>query len=1050
MLIGAFVLDITMREEDTLAYWREHDINNKVRKLGENGKKYYFLDGPPYVTGDLHQAQIWTKAMKDAFVRYKRYKRLNVVDRAGYDIHGLPIENRVEKELGVTSKKDIENKIGIAKFVEECRSYVEKYIGRMDADYERFGVSLDFKNPYLPYKKEYIEIGWSILKKIHDKGLLYKGKRTLIYCPHCETPLSQGSMEVEYSEEQDPSIVVAFEIDTKHSKSKMTLPEKTALAVWTTTPWTLPANVSIAVNPKELYVLINSGGRNLIVAKSRLDAFGEMVRENFVIKSEFYGSELVGLYYTSPLASKISKQAELAKYHKVIGEEGVVSMEEGTGVLHVAPGHGIEDYTLGMRNKLPIVSLLNSDATYNEEGGTYKGLKVPAEANAAVLKDLKELGVLLYSGTLKHSYPHCWRCHSKLIFMATDQWFLNIQKVKKRLLKQNEKVNWHPSEVGGWQADLLTNSPDWCISRQRYWGIPMPIWECRNCKERSVVGSIAELKGKSINKDVELNDLHRPYIDAVKLNCDKCNGEMQRVKDTLDVWFDSGIAFRASLSEEQFETLFPVDLVLEYVEQTRGWFQYLLKCSVMAYSKKPFEHAVVHGIMFGTDGRKMSKSFGNYKSLAESLTTASADAFRLWSINHVPILNRNLNEQEIIENDRTVSVMYNISSLLAEYQPLLGTDTQGKIKAPTRGLRVEDEWILSRLESVCQSASQNFEDYELYKAAEALKYFITEDFSRFYLKLAKKRVAEGVKKDAKTIAKIVNYVLYKTIVLMSPIVPFVTEAIFLERYKQGESVFMMEWPKTKKQLINQELEGEVEIAREAITALLNSREKANVKLRWPLAKGTLEVKDDKTQKALEKLSVLIEGYTNIKEVGIKRVEGFGKEVRPIFAKIGPDFKEKAGAVAEALKKEDADKLESAITSSGHYSLHTDKGTVNITVDHFTIIQKLEDANAIIFKYGIASVDKEMNKELWEEGMVREVERRIQMARKEKQLKKTDKVEVFYEASVPLAEIMTKNAEKIKKDVNAKKLHSKLKDGSAAQETEIEEEKLKLEVEKLDG
>ncbi|HUB92674.1 MAG TPA: class I tRNA ligase family protein, partial [Candidatus Saccharimonadales bacterium] len=524
------MLDLSKNEEDVLQYWKTNNILEKVRAKNKGRKSFYFLDGPPFVSGDLHPAQIWAKTLKDVAVRYKRYRGFDVVDRAGYDVHGLPVENRLEKELGVQSKKDIEQKIGVEKFVNECRAYVEKYIGRMDADYERFGVSLDFKKPYLPYKNEYIETAWMMFKAASEKGFLYSGKRTLIYCPHCETPLSQGSMEVEYKDVDDPSLYLIFKIDGKKSNPKVELGQETYLAVWTTTPWTLPANVAIAANPKKLYVLIKAGGKDLIIAKDRMEAFVQETGENIVVLKEFYGSELSDVYYMSPLEGKVPMQKELRRYHRVIFSESLVSMGEGTGLVHLAPGHGIDDFAVGKLNRLPVFSPVNPDATYSQEAGAYAGILVPGDANKAVLGDLEAAGAVLSRSSVRHSYPYCWRCSSKLIFLATDQWFMKIQKIKKKLVKQNEKVKWHPEEVRGWQRAVLENSPDWCISRQRYWGIPMPVWICKECKKMKIIGSLEELKANAVSSAEAggLRDLHRPHIDKIKLKCE-CGSEMERI-----------------------------------------------------------------------------------------------------------------------------------------------------------------------------------------------------------------------------------------------------------------------------------------------------------------------------------------------------------------------------------------------------------------------------------------------------------------------------------------------------------------------------------------
>lgn len=1045
-----FVLDLSKREGEVLDYWNEHKINETVRAKNRGKKSFYFLDGPPFVTGELHLGQVWTKAFKDLVLRYKRFRGFDVIDRAGYDTQGLPAENLIEKKLKIASKKEIEEKIGIEAFIKACKDEVNYYISKWENDYERFGVSLDFSNPYLPHSNQYMEGEWALFKTIAEKGYLYSGSKTTAYCPHCECVVSQGTMEVEHYNEKDPSIFILFAIDVARSKkAKIQLGKETSLLVWTTTPWTLPANVAVAVDPEAMYVMARFGKRELVMAKDAVERVSALLNESAIVLKEFYGSELEGVHYINGLEKKVPKQVSLRKYHKVIAAPKLVSAEEGTGLVHMAPAHGLDDYNIGVKNKLPIFCPVGSDALYTEDAGEYRGLKVPDAANAQVLKDLGELGVLAYSGEINHSYPHCWRCRSKIIFLATPQWFLNVQKIRKRLLKVNERVVWHPEEARAWEKDLMLNSPDWCISRQRYWATPMPIWICEKCGANEVIGSRRELEEKAIDPAYvrSIEDLHRPFIDKVVIKCSKCGGESRRVKDVIDVWFDSGMSFRLALTEEQFNNLFPVDFIVEYIEQTRAWFQSLLKCGMFAYGKATVKDIAVHGILWGTDGKKMSKSLGNFKPLEEMVNYAGADAFRFWILNHTQIDNRIENDEEIRDAQKPVRMLYNIASLLKEYSAAADYTPGGNAR-PRSKLDSEEAWLVSRCASMLDAVTKGLDSYNPGVAANSLNSFVVEDLSRFYLKLAKKKMLHGRKSDAKKSLDTINYVLFNTLIAISPFTPFAAERIYLDTYKFKESIFLEDWPKAKKRLINAELEKEFDMAIETITALLNAREKAGIKLRWPIARGVVEVKDDYTQLALEKMTPLIEEYTNIKKIETKKVEGFGREVRPIFAKIGPDFKERAGAVAEALRKEDADVIEKAVADSGHYSLHTEKGLADVTAGHFTIVQKLEAENAIVFRHGIASVDKEMSKELWEEGMVREFERRVQLARKEKLLKKTERIAVRYEASLPMAEVVRKNSSKIRKDVNASELREGLGEGTESKEFEIEDEKLKLAIEKL--
>ncbi|MDE1855451.1 MAG: isoleucine--tRNA ligase [Candidatus Micrarchaeota archaeon] len=1038
------MLDLREREESILSYWKEHDINSKVRALG-HGKKFYFLDGPPYAYSELAAHHMWVTTIKDMVVRYKKQRRFRVHDRNGFDVHGLPTENRVEKDLGITSKMDIEKKIGIAAFVQACRALVDKGIEKDTETLRRLGASFDFEHVYLPFKKEYMSKGWEIFKKIYDKGLVYKGMKPLAYCPHCETVLAGGSIELEYQEDTDPSLFLAFR--TLRSKSdKVELEPETYLVVWTTTPWTLPANVAIAVNPKELYVIAKIEGRNYVVAKERLDEFASMMKQSAVVTKEFYGSELEGIRFVSPLEDKVPMQKELRKYHKVILSETFVTVSEGSGLLHVAPGHGIEDEKLGREHRLPMFSPVDTHARYTEEAGAYSGLKVPDEANARVLEDLTNSGALLGQGEVKHSYPHCWRCGSKLIYRATEQWFINVQKIKKKMIKQNQKVRWQPEAGQEWFAEAINSSPDWTITRQRYWGTPIPIWVCASCGEVEVIGSVKELAERAKGKKVP-DDLHRPYIDEVKFECSKCHGEMSRIPDVIDVWYDAGIAHTASLNDEEFRELFPADWITESNEQLRGWFATLMRTSVATYGKTPFNTVIIGGMMKDQFGGEMHRHLGNAVTANDLFKIASADGFRLWSSSHPRWQELKLKKDEMVEADRDIITLYNTAELVKELATLSGIDLKSVKKPRVASLSAEDAWIISRLNTLIGRFDASFDAYMLDTAVNEMKSFFVEDFSRFYLRMAKKRAGSAKKGELKRIANLVAYVLKSIVIMSAPIIPFSTEHIYLQLYGNKESVSMEDWPRADRKAVNAELEGEFAVARDAITALLNSREKSNVKLRWPLANGLVEVKDDKTQLALEKLSGLVEDYTNIKKVTVRKVEGFRKEVRPVFAEIGPSFKEKAGAVADALRKEDPDKLESAVADSGHYSLHTDRGLADVTAAHFTIVQKLDSENAIVFKHGIASVDKEISKELWEEGMIREFERRVQLARKEKLMKKTDKIAVRYEASVPLAEIVKRNQAKIKKDVNATELREGVAEGAEAKEFDIEDEKLKLTVER---
>ena len=535
-----------------------------------------------------------------------------------------------------------------------------------------------------------------------------------------------------------------------------------------------------------------------------------------------------------------------------------------------------------------------------------------------MLEDLKELGALVHNSTTMHSYPHCWRCDTKLIYIATEQWFINIQKVKSKLISENRKVSWHPKEAVKWQEDVLQSSPDWTVSRQRYWGIPMPVWECAACKHRFVAGSVKELRELAVNKDYvdSLTDIHRPYVDNIIIKCAKCGAEMRRIKDILDVWFDSSLAFRASLTDEEFERLFPMDFILEAVEQLRAWFSYQLKTSVLVHGKKPFKNVVTHGMMLGSDGREMHKKTGNYVPLNDILKTVTADSFRLWCTSHTPQLDLIFSMEKINEANRTVMLLYNISNLIQEYSDAVGYRPQ-KVRRPRLGkLGHEDAWIVSRLNSTMKAVTESLDNYETYKAVNSARSFITMDLSRFYLKTAKKRILYSSRKESKATLDLLNYLFFNTLIMFAPITPFAAEKVYLDRYKFAESIFLESWPKYGEKLIDTGMESEFEVALDSITAILNSREKANVKLRWPLAKATVEASSDESLRTLEKLSHMVEDYTNIKKLVVKRAGRSNAEIKPNFAKIGPDFKANATIVADAIKSASPLELEDAVAKSG--------------------------------------------------------------------------------------------------------------------------------------
>ena len=1041
------MFNIIAKEEAILSYWAEKGINQKVKKKNTGGKKFYFLDGPPYVSGDLHAGQMWVKTVKDITLRYRRYAGFDVWDRAGYDVHGLPIENKVEKQLHVSSKGEIESKIGVENFVKKCREYADGYMGRMDKDFIRYGISLDFSNPYLAYRNEFIETSWAITKRIFEKGAMYRGKKTTAFCIHCGTALAQGSTEVEYREAEDPSIYFLLKADRAASKPKASIPEDSYLLVWTTTPWTLPANVSVAANPDELYVLVESNSKNIILAKKRLEDVFATLNQSFVVKAEFYGRELEGFRYASPLEDKIPEQRALGRYHRVVFSGELVSMLEGSGLVHIAPGHGIEDYNIARKEKLKVFSPVDQNGEYTKEAGEYKGVHVPGEANKVIMDALDRAGVLAWRGTIRHSYPHCWRCDNKLIYIATEQWFFNIQKVKKKLIRENRKVAWHPGEAAAWHENILLNSPDWCISRQRYWGIPIPVWTCAGCGALGVIGSISELRERATDaKAVDLlTDMHRPHIDSIKLRCTSCGGEMSRVPDVMDVWFDASTTFRTCMDEENFKRMFPVDYIIEGKDQLRGWFSYLLKLSVLAYGRSPYRAVGVDGMLLDEKGMAMHKKTGNYVSLDELISKYGADTFRLWCADHTPWLDLNFNTTELNEATKLITILYNVSNLLSEYQAALGYRPKLRSRINPKRLDYEEAWILSRLESTVAESGAFYSNYEGYMAAHVLRKFITEDLSRFYLKSAKRNMLSGRRSKAKTTIDVINYVLYKAVVAISPITPFLSESIYLDRYGGKESIFLEDWPRANRRAINKTLEGEMDIVRDSITALLNCRERAGISLRVPISSAVIEVKDGSSLEVLQRLSYLIEEYVNAKRVELKVGKASRLKIIPVFSKIGPEFRGDSAEVVEALRAADVDEVVRAVQSDGHYQLHTNKGAFDIKPAHFTVTEAARADEASAFKFGSVSIDTNITKELKNEAFVREFERAVQLIRKEMGLSKVDRIRLGFEASPEHSAVIKENSARILMNTNSSKLREGIEPNAQHRVVEIGGASIKVSV-----
>ncbi len=881
-------------------FWTKIKLPNKLQSIKR--KKFYLLDGPPYVNQVAHVGHIKTTTAKDIWAKYKQMQGFNVWLQPGFDTHGLPIENMVEKELGIVSKKQIEE-MGIKKFIEVCRKHAEDMLEEWINLYKILGAWRGWFEPYLTYKNYYIEAGWWTIKKLYEKGMLVEGEKPTFWCPHCQTALAGYEVTDSYADVKDPSIYVKFRLKGK---------ENEFLVIWTTTPWTLLGNVAIAVHPKEYYVKIKVGKEILVVAEKRVEnVFKNLVKTEYEILDKFLGKELEGLRYEPAFDIPIQQKLKLNENaHRVILSipvmvkerfQDFVTMEEGSGLVHTAPGHGPEDFYIGQHYNLPVVSPVDDEGKFTGEAGEFKGILVK-EAEKVIIESLEKRGMLLKLDWIVHAYPLCWRCKSPLIYRLSKQWFLKVDTIKSKMIKENQKVKWLPSWGKERFHNWLIGATDWCISRQRYWGIPLPIWVCENCKSRIVVGSVKELRDlsyKTLPKDI---DLHRNVVDSIELTCKNCGRKATRVKDILDVWFDSGIAPWASLgypykNKNIFENLWPVDLVCESQDQIRGWFYSLMFCGVATFDRSPYNSVSLMGWVVDEKGEKMSKSLGNVIWAKEALEKMPADVIRLYYAWEVPLWEiQKFSFKTAEEIFRALNIFWNVYSFFTTY---VDKDFSFKLNK----LRIEDKWLLSRLNSLFEEVLKNYENFEFHEVGRKVIDFIVNDVSRFYIKLIRDRVwitEKGLDKNAALST------LYITLVnvakLLAPITPFISEEIYQNlvrglNSKSEKSIFLSGFPKIEKKFINKELEEDFKTVKEIIEKIYAKRQEANIKLRWPLASAKIFSKDGKVLKAAFNLKDVLLRMCNLKNLEIVK-----RKTENLFdVEIDKKFDEKL--FEEALVKE---------------------------------------------------------------------------------------------------------------------------------------------------
>ena len=995
----------------------------KLQSKRKGSEKYFLLDGPPYANYEPHVGHIRNTVYKDLYVRWNFMKGKDVLFQPGFDTHGLPIENMVEKKLGLKSKKDIQ-KLGIGKFMKTCRDSATLNKDLWMNVYDLLGSWYSWKDPYLTYENSYIESVWWSFKRVYEKGLAYEGKKPVFWCPSCETALAGYEATDSYKNVTDPAIYVKFKLKD----------EDASLLVYTTTPWTLPANCAVVVAPDEEYVRVSAKDHgNLIIAKARLPLLKELDIPYEVLDT-FKGKALDGKRYDpildvpsqrslkdNPNAQRVFLSIPILKERvgsKVAAKKGLtsgdvyedfVTVEEGTGLVHCAPGHGKSDNELGKHYGIPEVSPLDDQCRFTDEVGKYAGRFVK-EADHDIAEELHQTGRLLHYGSIEHSYPLCWRCKSPLIFRMSDQWFLKVDPLKEEMLEANERVRWQPGFAQERFSSWLANADDWNFSRQRYWGVPIPIWKSES-GEVLVVGSEEELRALSEEQLPEDFDLHA--ANEVMIKHPKTGEPMRRVNDIFDVWYDSGAAPFAALgypfqNKELFEEHFPVDRVNESQDQIRGWFYSLMFCNVATFGKAPYKTISMPGWVLDEKAEKMSKSLGNFIPAKGSLEELGADAVRFYYCWDISPANTQKFNLDTIRTDvrRFFSIWSNLSRLV--------TQRGVRFSQVVEAAEVEDRWLLSRLHSTIREVRDAVESFELNLAGKALHRFIVEDLSRTYVQLVRERMDQE-----ESPSMIIGHSLWLMAKLSASITPFQSERVFLDlkglfEGESEESVHLELLPVPEVKLIDEELEGKMELAGEVIGGILAARDRMGVGVRWPLQEAVVDAEDE-VREALSLMAPLILRQTNLKSL---KAEPFAVSYsgKPNYQSLGKSFGERTGDAITALQQHMEEAIR-GVTGPGKKAVI---GGFEFLPEHLNLEKVVPDSHAVgEFKQGSVYVQKEASRELELEGYAREVTRRLQQLRKEAGLEKQDRIVAA--VVIGIADELSPFAEEVASKVGADRL-----------------------------
>ena len=1031
-------MNFVEREKQVEKFWEDNQIFEKSMKVREGNPSYVFYDGPPTANGKPHIGHVETRVIKDMIPRYRTMKGYQVPRKAGWDTHGLPVELEVEKKLGLDGKDQIE-KYGVEPFIEQCKESVWKYEGMWEDFSHTVGFWADMKNPYVTYHNDYIESEWWALKEIWKKGLLYEGHKIVPYCPRCGTPLSSHEVAQGYKDVKERSAVVRFKVKG----------EDAYILAWTTTPWTLPSNVALCVNPDEDYVKVTSKGYTYYMAAALVDT---VLGEGAEILEHYQGKDLEFKEY-EPLFPYAEKRIGNKKAYYVVCDT-YVTLTDGTGVVHIAPAFGEDDSKVGHRYDLPFVQLVNEKGEMTEEtpwAGTFC-----KKADMAVLQALEDKDLLFDAPLFEHSYPHCWRCDTPLIYYARETWFIRMTAVKEDLIRNNNTINWIPESIGkGRFGDWLENVQDWGLSRNRYWGTPLPVWQCE-CGHQDCIGSIEELKEKADNCPDDI-ELHRPYIDAVTIKCPKCGKEMHRVPEVIDCWFDSGSMPFAQHhypfeNKETFEKQFPAQFISEAVDQTRGWFYSLLAISTLLFNKAPYENVIVLGLVQDENGQKMSKSKGNAVDPFDALQTYGADAIRWYFYtSSAPWLPSRFAGKTVVEGQRKfMGTLWNTYAFFVLYANIDNFNAT-KYSLEYDKLAVMDKWLLSRLESTVKAVDDNLANYRIPEAAKALQSFV-DDMSNWYVRRSRERFwAKGMEQD-----KINAYMtLYTALVTVAkaaaPMIPFMTEDIYQNLVKSidasaPESIHLCDFPEVHENWIDPKMEEDMADLLEIVVMGRAARNTANIKNRQPI--GTMYVKSE--FQLSEFYKEIIEDELNVKEVVFKDdiADFISYSFKPQMRTVGPKYGKLLNKIKTTLSELDGNKAMAELKSTGELKLDIDGQEIVLLEEDLLIDMAQMEGYVSESDHTITVVlDTNLTPELIEEGFVRELVSKIQTMRKEAGFEVMDKIRVYAKDNDKIVSIMKNHGDEIKSEVLAEEIVTGETKGYE-KEWNINSEKVTMAVERI--